>query len=143
GLEIVEAVARAGYDFVGFDLQHGAHDRRFALNAVQLVDALGLPSLTRLQPDELSLVGRLADYGLAAFVVAMCEGPELLREAIRLSRYQPHGRRSYAGQRYGLRPEPRDLAEAGPAVYAMIETRAAYDTLAEILAVPGLAGVHV
>ena len=142
-LEIVEVIARAGYDFVGFDLQHGAHDIRFALNAVQLIDVLGLPSLVRIQPSELSLMTRLADFGVSGLVIAMCDGPEVAAQAISLARYQPRGTRSYAGQRYGMRTERANLAEEGPEIYAMIETRRGLDSLDEILAVPDLAGVHV
>jgi len=142
-LEIVEAIARAGYDFVGFDLQHGAHDFRFALNAVQLIDVLGLPSVVRIQPSELFLLARLADYGVTGVVVAMCDNPDIAAQAISVARYQPGGTRSYAGQRYGMRPEHENLAEEGPEIYAMIETRGALDNLEQILAVPDLAGVHV
>ncbi|MHB8612023.1 MAG: HpcH/HpaI aldolase family protein [Candidatus Dormibacteraceae bacterium] len=142
-LEIIEAVGRAGYDFVGFDMQHGAHDIRFALNALQMIDALGLPSLSRIQPAELTLIARLGDFGIGALVIAMVDGPEILNEAVQLSRYQPDGRRSYGGQRYGLRSEATDLRREGPAIYAMIETERALKGLDKILAVPGLAGVHV
>jgi 4-hydroxy-2-oxoheptanedioate aldolase len=142
-LEIVEAIARADYDFVGFDLQHGAHDFRFALNALQLIDVLGLPSVVRIQPSELFLLARLADYGVTGVVIAMCDSPALAAQAISAARYQPHGTRSYAGQRYGMRTEKENLAEEGPEIYAMIETRGALDNIDEILAVPDLAGVHV
>jgi 2-keto-3-deoxy-L-rhamnonate aldolase RhmA len=142
-LETVEAIAHTGYDFVGFDMQHGAHDIRFALNALQLIDALGLPSLSRIQPIELSLIARLADFGISALVIAMCDGPDIVDEAVKAARYQPDGRRSYAGQRYGMRPEKADLSEAGPAIYAMIETERGLKEIEDILAVPGLAGVHV
>jgi 2-keto-3-deoxy-L-rhamnonate aldolase RhmA len=142
-LETVEAIAHTGYDFVGFDMQHGAHDIRFALNALQLIDALGLPSLSRIQPIELSLIARLADFGISALVIAMCDGPDIVDEAVKAARYQPDGRRSYAGQRYGMRPEKADLSEEGPAIYAMIETERGLKEIEDILAVPGLAGVHV
>lgn len=142
-IEIVEAIAKSGYDFVGLDLQHGAHDVRFALNAIQLIDAFGLPSVVRIQPAELFLMARLADYGVTGVVIAMCDSPEIIRTAISAARYQPQGTRSYAGQRLGMRPEKSDLAEEGPEIYAMIETRGGLDGLKAILAVPGVAGVHV
>ena len=142
-IEIVEAIAKCGYDFVGLDLQHGAHDVRFALNALQLIDALGVPSVARIQPSEMFLMARLADYGLAGVVIAMCDNAEMIRSAVAAARYQPEGLRSYAGQRLGMRPEKANLMDEGPEVYAMIETRGGLDGLKEILAVPGVAGVHV
>jgi len=41
----VEGFARAGYDFVVLDLQHGTFGYEFAQNAVQLLDVLGVESL--------------------------------------------------------------------------------------------------
>src|SRR6266498_4745217 len=41
----VEGFARAGYDFVVLDLQHGTFSYEFALNAIQLLDVLGVESL--------------------------------------------------------------------------------------------------
>ena len=53
----------------------------------------------------------------------MASEPEVVAAAIDRARYQPEGRRSYGGQRYGMRPEPEITAEIRPAIYAMIETR--------------------
>jgi 2-keto-3-deoxy-L-rhamnonate aldolase RhmA len=73
----------------------------------------------------------------------MVEDPATAADAVALSRYQPEGRRSYAGQRYGLHPEPPDVREVRPLVYAMIETAAALDVVESIAATSGLAGVFV
>ena len=141
--EIAEAVVRAGYDFVGVDSQHGAHDFRDILRLVQLIDVLGVPACVRVAPDELFRVGRLADFGVSSIVVAMCDTADLAERAVSLTRYQPRGIRSYGGQRYDMRPEAADLSSQGPDVYAMIETRLGVENLPEILSVPGIAGVHV
>ena len=70
-LLVVEAAARAGFDWLGFDLQHGAWDLGTAFCAIQLLDALGTTALVRVSEQELELMPRLLDHGAAGVVVAM------------------------------------------------------------------------
>jgi len=140
---VVEVVGRAGYDWVGLDLQHGGWDLGLAFRGIQLLDAIGVPTLVRVSEEDLALIPRVLDHGAAGIVLAMASDPEAVADAIDRARYAPHGRRSYGGQRYGMRPEPFDLAEVRPAIYAMLEDRRGVAAAAEIAAVPGLAGLHV
>jgi 2-keto-3-deoxy-L-rhamnonate aldolase RhmA len=137
----VEALARSGADFVGLDAQHGAHDFRDLVQAIQLLDLLGVESLVRICELELELIPRVLDFGASGVIVSMVEEPETARRAVALTRYQPDGIRSYGGRRYGLSPEPDELRDVRPAVHVMIETRQALDRLEEIAAVPGLTGL--
>ena len=120
---VVEAAARAGFDWIGLDLQHGAWDLGTAFRGIQLADALGKPVLIRLPDEQLSLIPRVLDHGASGIVLAMASEPEVVAAAIERARYQPEGKRSYGGQRYGMRPEPSDPADVRPAIFAMIETR--------------------
>jgi 4-hydroxy-2-oxoheptanedioate aldolase len=137
----VEALAHGGADFVGLDAQHGAHDFRDLVQAIQLLDLLGVESLVRICELELELIPRVLDFGASGVIVSMVEEPETARRAVALTRYQPDGIRSYGGRRYGLSPEPDELRDVRPAVHVMIETRQALDRLEEIAAVPGLTGL--
>jgi 4-hydroxy-2-oxoheptanedioate aldolase len=143
GTLAVEALARSGAEFVGLDAQHGAHGFDDLVRAIQLLDVLGVESLVRLSELELALVPRVLDFGASGVIVAMVEDPETARRAVEAARYQPDGTRSYGGRRYGLSPEPDDLREARPAVWAMVETRQAVERLDEIADVSGLAGLFV
>ena len=140
---VVEAAGRAGFDWVGIDLQHGTWDLELAFRGIQLLDALGSPVLVRLAQEELALMPRLLDHGASGVVIAMVSSATAVADALDAARYQPVGRRSYGGQRYGLRPEPSDLTSVRPGVFAMIEDRRGMETLDAIAAVPGLAGLHV
>jgi 4-hydroxy-2-oxoheptanedioate aldolase len=139
----VEALARSGVDWVGLDAQHGAHDFDGLVRAIQVLDLAGVESLVRLSELDLALVPRVLDFGASGVIVAMIERPETARLAVDFTRYQPEGTRSYGGRRYGLSPEPDDLRDARPAVWAMVETREALERLDEIAEVPGLAGFFV
>lgn len=140
---IVEAAGRAGFDWVGLDLQHGAWDLGSAVRGIQLLDVLNTPALVRVSEDELHLIPHVLDHGAAGIIVAMTSGPDSIADAVARARYQPEGRRSYGGQRYGMRAEPADVTAVRPHVYAMIEGRRAVERIEAIAAVPGLAGVHV
>jgi 4-hydroxy-2-oxoheptanedioate aldolase len=139
----VEALGRSGADFVGLDAQHGAHGFESLARAIQLLDTLGVEALVRLSELELALIPRVLDLGASGVIVAMVEAPETAARAVELARYQPEGTRSYGGRRFGLSPEPDDLREARPAVWAMVETAAAVQRLDEIAATPGLTGLFV
>src|SRR2546425_2976315 len=139
----VEALARAGMDFVTLDLQHGALDFHDAAAAIQLLDALGVESLVRVAATELPSVSRFLDFGVSGVIVAVVESAASAAAAIDAARYQPDGIRSYGGQRYGLRAEPSKVRSIKPAIYAMIETAGGVDELDAIAATPGLAGLFV
>src|SRR3954463_7973789 len=115
---IVEAAARAGFDWIGFDLQHGAWDLGTAFRNIQLSDVIGKPVFIRLPDEHLSLIPRVLDHGASGIVLAMASEPEVIAAAVERARYQPDGARSYGGQRYGLRPEPRDLRDVRPEIFA-------------------------
>jgi 2-keto-3-deoxy-L-rhamnonate aldolase RhmA len=140
---VVEAAGRAEPDWVGLDLQHGAWDMGSAFRAIQLLDALQMPVLIRLSELEMHGIPRVLDHGAAGVVVAMASSTEMIEEAVRRARYQPQGERSYGGQRYGMHPEPADVADVRPAVYAMIEDRRGVEQVAAIANVEGIAGLHI
>lgn len=142
---VVEASARSGADWVGLDLQHGTWDLERAFRAIQLLDAIAIPALVRVSQDELSLIPRVLDHGASGIVVAMVESPAVAAAAVAAARYAPEGRRSYGGQRYGLRsmPEPADVSTIRPSIYAMIEDRRGLEEVEAIALVPGLAGLHI
>jgi 4-hydroxy-2-oxoheptanedioate aldolase len=140
---VVEVTGRAGFSWVGLDLQHGGWDLRAAFTGIQLLDALDVPVLVRISEDDLPLMPRLLDHGAAGIVVAMVSSADTARAAVRAARYQPLGTRSYGGQRFGMRHEPADLTSVQPMVFAMIEDRRGLDQVEEIAAVDGLAGLHV
>jgi 4-hydroxy-2-oxoheptanedioate aldolase len=140
---VVEMAARTGFDWIGLDLQHGAWDLGTAFRGIQLCDALGKPAVVRLPDEQVPLIPRVLDHGASGIVLAMASEPAVVAAAVERARYQPDGLRSYGGQRYGLRPEPRDLRDLRPGIFAMIETRRGLQAVDEIAAVEGVAGLHI
>jgi 4-hydroxy-2-oxoheptanedioate aldolase len=141
----VEAFCRSGADFVGIDAQHGFFGFEQAAVALQVANLCSVKALVRVPADQLSWVPRYIDAGADGVVVAMVSAPEEAERAVRLSRYQPHGDRSYGGgKRNGVGQRPRQSLEDEVAeVYAMVETTAALKHLSELAEVPGLSGLYV
>ncbi|MCY7419331.1 MAG: hypothetical protein LH650_12720 [Chloroflexi bacterium] len=140
---VVEAAGRAGFDWVGIDLQHGTWDINLAFRGIQLLDALGVPALVRVSELELPLIPRVLDHGASGVVIAMASSVELVQQAVSMARYAPEGTRSYGGQRYGMRPEPADVADVRPAILPMLEDARGVAAAAEIAAIPGVTGLHI
>jgi 4-hydroxy-2-oxoheptanedioate aldolase len=139
----VESLGRAGFDFVGLDVQHGTFDFDSGARAVQLLDVMGIATYFRLSEADLSLAPRLLDFGARGVIAATVSNVETAERAVSLARYQPEGMRSYGSQRFGMRPEPPSPMDVRPEVWVMIETLAGAANVAAIARTTGLSGMFV
>ncbi len=139
-----EIVARSGVDLVVFDLQHGNIDEPDLLGLLQATQPF-VPALVRLRSVDPAQVTRVLDLGADGVVVPMIDGPDDARAIVAAALYPPVGRRSYGPIRAALRHGPayRERVAAHALVVAMIETRAGFESVEAIAAVPGLGGLFV
>lgn len=137
-----EEFARAGYDYVGFDAQHGYFDDADIAGILRRLEQVPIATAVRLPNADPAPIGRVADAGADAVFIAMIESAEQTAAAVAATRYAPRGIRSFGPLRAGLGYDPAAL-EARVSVFAMIETASAIATLDDICAVDGLAGVYV
>jgi 2-keto-3-deoxy-L-rhamnonate aldolase RhmA len=137
-----EEFAQTGYDYVGFDTQHGYLDDADVALMLRRLEHVPIATAVRLPSTDPGPIGRVLDAGADAVIVAMVETPEQAVAAVAATRYAPDGMRSFGPLRASLGVRVEELtARAG--VYVMIETAAALPALTEICAVPGLSGVYV
>jgi len=145
---IPEAMLRAGYDVALVDLQHGAWTYSSALAAISAANGAGKPCLARVPVGDFALASRLLDAGAAGIVAPMINSASDAAAFAAFCKYPPLGQRSWGPMRamlsLGLNG-PDYLAQANGAqlALAMIETRAALDSLDAILDHPGVDGVLV
>jgi 4-hydroxy-2-oxoheptanedioate aldolase len=137
-----EEFARAGYDYVGFDAQHGYLDDADIARMLRRLEHVSIGTAVRLPSADAAPIGRVLDAGADAVIVAMIESADEAAAAVAATRYPPHGARSFGPLRAGLGVDTAVL-EARVSVFAMIETAAALSDVEAICAVPGLAGVYV
>lgn len=137
-----EEFARAGYDYVGFDAQHGYLDDADVAGMLRRLEHVPIATAVRLPSADPAPIGRVLDAGADAVIIALIESAEQAATAVAASRYPPTGVRSFGPLRAGLGSEPAAV-EAKASVFAMIETAAALSDLDEICAVDGLTGIYV
>ncbi len=137
-----EEFARAGYDYVGFDTQHGYLDDADVAGMLRRLEHVPIATVVRLPNADPAPIGRVLDAGADAVVIAMIESADQAAAAVAATRYPPAGMRSFGPLRASLGHDTAAL-EARVSVYAMIETAAALSGIDEICAVDGLAGIYV
>jgi 4-hydroxy-2-oxoheptanedioate aldolase len=133
-----EEFARAGYDYVGIDIQHGYLDDAGAALLLHRLEHIPIATAVRLPTADPAPIGRVLDAGADAVIIAMVESPEQVAAA----RYAPAGVRSFGPLRSSLGVDPA-AHEARTSVFGMIETAPGLSALDEICAVSGLSGVYV
>ncbi|OBB80739.1 aldolase [Mycobacterium colombiense] len=137
-----EEFARAGYDYVGFDAQHGYLDDADIARILRRTEQLPVGTVVRLPNADAAPIGRVLDAGADAVVIAMIESADQAAAAVAATRYPPRGVRSFGPLRASLGHDPA-AHESRVGVFAMIETAAALAGIHEICAVDGLTGIYV
>jgi 4-hydroxy-2-oxoheptanedioate aldolase len=137
-----EEFASAGYDYVGFDVQHGYLDDADVALLLRRLEHIPIATAVRLPSADPAPIGRVLDAGADAVIVAMVESAEQAAAAVAATRYAPTGVRSFGPLRASLGHDPAAL-EARAGVFAMVETAQGLSALDGICAVPGLSGVYV
>src|ERR1700754_3403326 len=137
-----EEFTQAGYDYVGFDIQHGYLDDADVALLLRRLERVPIATAVRMPSADPAAIGRVLDAGADAVIIAMVESAEQAAAAVAATRYAPKGVRSFGPLRADIGLDPADH-EARASVYAMIETAKGLAALDEICAVPDLTGVYV
>jgi len=91
-----EICARAGYDWLVVDLEHGAGTEAGLVGLLQSVEVGGSTAIVRPQSGERLRIGRALDLGAAGIVIPRLESAAEAREAVSFLRYPPAGVRGVA-----------------------------------------------
>jgi 2-keto-3-deoxy-L-rhamnonate aldolase RhmA len=91
-----ELVARAGFDWVIIDLEHGAGTEGDLPASLVAVSTTRTAALVRPQSAERIRIGRALDHGAHGLMIPRIDGPEQAREAISFMRFPPAGVRGLA-----------------------------------------------
>jgi 4-hydroxy-2-oxoheptanedioate aldolase len=140
-----ERIARAGFDYVALDAQHGLIGYSGMLNGLMAIDASAAAvGIVRVEANNATPIGRALDAGAAGVIVPLVDTAEDAAAAVAATRYPPHGIRSYGPMRSALRvgPEPATANES-VVVLAMIETPQGLANVKAIAATPGLDGLYI
>ena len=146
---IAGLMARAGFDVVLLDQQHGAHGYASCVAGLTELALCGTPGLVRVPVGDFAMASRMLDAGAAGIVAPMINTVADARALAAATKFPPLGQRSWGPDRAmwfaGLDQGPDYLAQANgrTLTVAMCETREAVAALDAILAVDGIDGVLV
>lgn len=147
---LLELQARAGYDYVTVDLQHGLNTWATLPGTLRVLRYTTPTVLVRVQTPDPVQITRALDLGADGVVVPMVETAEQARAAVAACRYPTTTPGVVAGTRSfgpvwadhdGVRPHD-EVSEQAVCVL-QIESAAAVENLDEIVAVPGVDVAYV
>ncbi|MBC9245720.1 2,4-dihydroxyhept-2-ene-1,7-dioic acid aldolase [Paracoccus sp. 11-3] len=139
-----EAMARAGFDMVTVDMQHGLVDFQVTLEMLQVMAVSPAPKIVRIPWNEPGIAMKVLDAGATGIICPMINTADEARALVQATRYAPLGARSFGPLRVGsLYPNYVERANELVQVFAMIETAEALENRDAIMAVEGLSGVYV
>jgi len=127
-------LARAGFDYVVIDLQHGQpteHDLPGMTAAIKLGGAVPLARVRHAHPAD---IGRALDLGCEGVIVPNVESADQAQQVVGACRYPPEGYRSAGGV---LPQAPQPLC------IVMVESTHAMTELPATLRLPGVDGIYV
>lgn len=147
---VMEALCRTRLSAVLLDMQHGAHDTASVVALTGVLRSAGKHTAVRVPVGRFDMASRALDIGAEAVIAPMINTVADAKLFAAAMKYPPLGERSW-GQ---LRGRPGGYVSGGSGGYleqtntdtlafAMIETRAAYEALDDILAVDGIDGIFV
>jgi len=144
-IHCAELLARSGFDWICFDLQHGLMDYGDLTRLLPAVAGQPVTPIVRVASNQPEQIGKALDVGAQGIIVPMVNSVEEARAAVDACRYPPQGNRSCGPMRPLLLEGMSYLAEANSqiACLAMIETRAGLEAVNEIAALEGIDGLFV
>ena len=144
---IAEIMAKAGFDWIGIDLEHSAIDLATAFSLIQVIDLAGGAPLVRLSGNDAVQAKHVMDAGAWGVIVPSVQSAAEARQAVAAVKYPPEGRRGVGLGRahgYGARfSEYLQECAEGSIVIPMIEQKEGVDRVEEILAVDGVDAVFI
>ena len=138
-----ELCARAGFDWLIVDLEHGAGNEADLVPVLTAIEGTGCTALVRPQSGERLRIGRALDLGAGGIMVPRLERVDEIREAVSYLRYPPQGIRGVAlltrGARFGTVAHA-DVKAINDDIVGLfqIESPAAVENAREIAAIDGV-----
>jgi 2-keto-3-deoxy-L-rhamnonate aldolase RhmA len=138
-----EMCARAGFDWLIIDLEHGAGSESDLLAHLHAVGATPTTALVRPRSGDRLRIGRVLDLGAHGVMVPRVDLPEQAAEAISFMRYPPDGTRGLAlstrgaGLGEGRHDDVRAINQQIVGII-QVESPSAVEHAAEIAAIDGV-----
>jgi 2-keto-3-deoxy-L-rhamnonate aldolase RhmA len=142
-IEVAEALATLGFDWVSLDMEHSSADISYAEAAFIAIERHGCAPFARMPSADPILARRLLDAGAHGLLIPVVEDAAAFAAFAEHCLYPPHGRRGVSLERFNRWGDDFDgyMRDFRPVLIPMIESRkgvAAADTLAALPSVDAL-----
>ncbi|MBH2993985.1 4-hydroxy-2-oxoheptanedioate aldolase [Serratia marcescens] len=143
-----ELLAGAGFDWLLIDGEHAPNNVQTVLGQLQAVAPYPSRPVVRPPWNDAVIIKQLLDVGAQTLLIPMIQNAEQARDAVRATRYPPHGVRGVGNalaraSRWNRVPDYLQQADEQMCVLVQIETREAVKNLDAILQVEGVDGVFI
>ncbi|MGP3208554.1 4-hydroxy-2-oxoheptanedioate aldolase [Serratia marcescens] len=143
-----ELLAGAGFDWLLIDGEHAPNNVQTVLGQLQAVAPYPSRPVVRPPWSDAVIIKQLLDVGAQTLLIPMIQNAEQARDAVRATRYPPHGVRGVGSalaraSRWNRVPDYLQQADEQMCVLVQIETREAVKNLDAILQVEGVDGVFI
>ncbi|MCM2654091.1 4-hydroxy-2-oxoheptanedioate aldolase [Serratia marcescens] len=143
-----ELLAGTGFDWLLIDGEHAPNNVQTVLGQLQAVAPYPSQPVVRPPWNDAVIIKQLLDVGAQTLLIPMIQNAEQARDAVRATRYPPHGVRGVGSalaraSRWNRVPDYLQQADEQMCVLVQIETREAVKNLDAILQVEGVDGVFI
>jgi len=139
---ITEIMARAGFDWLILDMEHGVMNEEIVQNLMMPLNGSKCVPLVRPYKNDVDVIGKVIDTGALGIIIHLVNTPEEAERGIKACYYPPKGNRGMGYARltgFGQREqEYLKIANEAMLVVIMIETRKGVENIEKILDVPGI-----
>ncbi len=147
---VLEIAARAGFDYVTVDMQHGLNNWGTVNHSLRVLSTTGTTVLVRVPANREEYITRALDLCAAGVVVPMINTAKYAVAAVTACRYpakvegRPLGNRSFGPIWADLDDLPdTDVANDNAICVVQIETATAVENVEQIVRTPGLDAVYI
>lgn len=142
-VEVADAIAALGFDWIAIDMEHGSADVAYAEIAFIAMERHGCAPFVRMPSADPYLARRLLDAGAHGLLVPVVESAAAFAEFARHCLYPPDGRRGVALERFNRWGDDFEsyMRDFRPVLVPMIETRRGVAAAEEIAALPSVDGL--
>jgi len=144
---VAEIMARAGFDWLTLDMEHGSLSSDQAQQIIRTIDLCGIPPLVRIMENNPDLIKKYMDMGAHGVIVPLVNSMSDAEKAVNAVKYPPKGTRGVGlarAQHYSLDLESyMNWNQEKSIVIAMIEHIRAVENLESIIGVEGIDGVFI
>ena len=144
---VAEVLAHAGYDWVLLDTEHSPNELPMVQSQLHAMAGGTATPIVRPAWNDMVLVKRYLDIGAQTLLLPYVQTVEEARDAVRYTRYPPHGVRGVAGSTrasgYGRIKDYLKRAQEEICVLVQVETRKAMANIEAIAATEGVDGIFI